>query len=788
MAAMAEENGARRPRSPNKRAMKKAVVRRFTLLKWIPRILFVGIIAFAAFVWWSYGRTTAKDPPIVVPKKEGPRKIVGTVKNIDYTHFDKGQRVYRVIADTQEKMKSNAQKLTNPEFVFYDKEQKETIRVTGKQCTISKDMSTITMLEDTEVKSPNGMSVSARTIKYDSRLHEFSTPSPSKFEWKTMRGRAKGFIYKIDTENLILPEKPEIHYINPLESDRTPIVMEGERGLIDRQNGFAYFEENVVVTQGQDKIKADRIETAFTPDGNDLEKITAIGNVHIKFGRPGTSQPVEEKVPVAVVPVSRQTPGLGNVFQTEESTAKDLDAKNVEMFFAKDGRTITSFHSTGDCVFVLHSYNEQNKPRENRIIKGDEFDARFNAIGEMEQFHAMQNVSVKIQPMGAAKKEEDTSNQTIYCDDLLAYFLPTTGDVREIHFNRGFKHVQNKRVVSSDTAIYTAALKKTDLTGSPEIKDPTLDITSETMELFEETSGIVAKGNVKSAFIKSEGKTPTTFPFSSPSNQPVYISAETMNWDSQKSEAHYNGKAKLWQESNVITADRMIINDIDKTLSAYDKVHTIFYNDKKKGAEADAPKAKVKKSKKQAQTQSQTQTQAQSQPQTQEKTEPENYLIGSDETTEEGPISVDAGIMNYVEKDRIIHYEKDVKIVTPSTKIESERADFYLMEKTSELDRLYAQGNVRIAHEKKKGTGKQALFYSRDKKLVLEGSSKLTEPGKADIVGRVLTLFLEDGRILIDGAEDGRAKTTLQMQGSELVTPGKDSKNVKKPPSQNPPP
>ncbi len=619
--------------------MKQAVVRRFTLLKWIPRILFLGIISFAAYVWWSYGRTIPKETPVLVPKREGPRKIVGTVKNIDYTHFDKGQRIYRVIADTQEKMKSNAQKLENPEFIFYDKEQKEVIRITGKQCTISKDMTTITMLEDTEVKSSNGMSISARTIKYDSRLQEFSTPAPSKFEWKTLRGRAKGFIYKIDTENLILPENPEIHYINPLESNRTPIVMEGERGLIDRQNGFAYFEENVVVTQGQDKIKADRIEAIFTPLGNDLEKITAIGNVHLRFGRPGINQPVEEEKPATVVPVSRQTPGLGNVFQTEESTAKDLDAKNVEMFFAKDGHTITSFHSTGDCVFILHSYDQQNKPRENRVIKGDEFDARFNATGEMEQFHAIQNVSVKIQPMGAARKEEDASNQTIYCDDLMAYFLPNTGDVKEIHFNRGFKHVQNRRVVSSDTAIYTAALKKTDLTGNPEIKDPTLDITSETMELFEETSAIHAKGNVKSAFIKSEGKTPTTFPFSSPSNQPVYISAETMNWDSQKSEALYNGKAKLWQESNVITADQMLINDRDKTLSAYDKVHTIFYNGKKEGEDTEAPRPRGNKSKKQAQTQTQTQTQTQSQtqPQTQEKAEPENYLIGSDDTTEEGP-------------------------------------------------------------------------------------------------------------------------------------------------------
>jgi acyl-CoA synthetase (AMP-forming)/AMP-acid ligase II len=73
-------------------------------------------------------------------------------------------------------------------------------------------------------------------------------------------------------------------------------------------------------------------------------------------------------------------------------------------------------------------------------------------------------------------------------------------------------------------------------------------------------------------------------------------------------------------------------------------------------------------------------------------------ILGTDET-EKGPISVDAGIMNYVEKDRIIHFEKDVKIVTSSTKIVSEKADFFLKQNTSDFDRLYAQGKVEIQHE-----------------------------------------------------------------------------------------
>ena len=127
-------------------------------------------------------------------------------------------------------------------------------------------------------------------------------------------------------------------------------------------------------------------------------------------------------------------------------------------------------------------------------------------------------------------------------------------------------------------------------------------------------------------------------------------------------------------------------------------------------------------------------------------------------------------------KDRIIHFEKEVRIVTESTKINSEKADFFLKPDTSELDRLYAQGKVTVNHEQKRGSGTTATFYAKDHKLVLEGAPKLSETGKADIVGRMLTLFLTDDRILIDGQEDGRATTTLQMTGdySPSSTSAKD--------------
>jgi lipopolysaccharide export system protein LptA len=778
--------------------MSVGTIRSYQILKLIPTLLLLSIIGFSTYVWWKYGKTEPKAPPPgesrIKPFRGNPKAtaVQGT-QNIEYTHFDNGKKVYHVNASKTVMLQNGQQQLEDPEFIFFDDDEKEAIRVTGKHCNMSKNLSTITVWENTQVTSPNGMSVAAHQIVYDSGAQQFSTPAVASFHWQTLWGRSQGFTYKIDEDKLFLPSQPEIRFVDKTSENREPIVMTGNHGMIDRKSGFAFFEGSVDVTQGKDRIRAHRIEAEFIPHTNELQKITGIKDVHVKFARPGSSFEVpegesdeegadkaESKAPEPPPQKSanqtsqaQSAPSMANVFSADVSSGKDLDAQMVELYFYEDGKIIKSFHSVGDCTFVLHNYDSNDKLVENRIIKGQTFDATFNLVGDMQQFHANQDVSVKVAPIGDKKKEQESAQQIIFCDDLVADFIEATGDVKEIHFNDHFRHVQGTQTVSSDKAIYTASLRKTNLIGSPEIEDETFDITSNNMDLFEDTNSIHATGNVKSLFVQGEGKNPRTFPFSSPSKQPVYISAEDMQWNSQKSEATYREKAKLWQDKNVITAGRLVINDRDKTMSAYEKVHTIFYN--KNSAPAQTQTAQTQT----AQTQTAKST---TQAQTQSKTV--HIFTDTDSESDEGPITVDAGIMNYADKDRIIHFEKDVRVVTSSTTINSDRTDFYLKEESSAFDRLYAMGKVAIVHGSKHGTGNEATFYNDDRKLILTGNPRLQETGQADIVGKVLTLLLGEDRILIDGQEDGRATTTLSMESGHPVlsssAPAPDTSKSKK--------
>src|SRR5262245_2790961 len=154
---------------------------------------------------------------------------------------------------------------------------------------------------------------------------------------------------------------------------KKPIVMNGQTGMIDRKNGFAYFEGNVEVTQEKNRIKAHRLEATFVPGTNDLQQLTAIKNVKIKFIRPESEVQQAAATPSTPAPVpvpAVQTPGMSNVFSADAASDKELEAEYAELFFYDDGQNIRAFHSTGDCTFILHTFSKNNKPVENRVIKG----------------------------------------------------------------------------------------------------------------------------------------------------------------------------------------------------------------------------------------------------------------------------------------------------------------------------------------------------------------------------------------------------------------------------------
>ena len=67
------------------------VRRRFAIIKWIPRLLMLGVILFSFYVGWMYSKGHDEKPPASQSMIESPGSgsPKAQQKNIDYSHFDK---------------------------------------------------------------------------------------------------------------------------------------------------------------------------------------------------------------------------------------------------------------------------------------------------------------------------------------------------------------------------------------------------------------------------------------------------------------------------------------------------------------------------------------------------------------------------------------------------------------------------------------------------------------------------------------------------------------------------
>ncbi len=66
------------------------------------------------------------------------------------------------------------------------------------------------------------------------------------------------------------------------------------------------------------------------------------------------------------------------------------------------------------------------------------------------------------------------------------------------------------------------------------------------------------------------------------------------------------------------------------------------------------------------------------------------------------------------------------------------------------IDYIQFDGNVRYVQQDRVATGKQAIFYQRDQKVVMHGNPVVTK-GQDRVKGDLITIFLKEGKSIVEG-------------------------------------
>lgn len=159
------------------------------------------------------------------------------------------------------------------------------------------------------------------------------------------------------------------------------------------------------------------------------------------------------------------------------------------------------------------------------------------------------------------------------------------------------------------------------------------------------------------------------------------------------------------------------------------------------------------------------------------------------------PYTVDAGKLDYLEKDAKLVYSGDVIATQGVTKVKGSTMTIYL-DKSGEgsdrqVRRIEMKGPVTVVQNGKIGVGDSALYDKSDNKWYLLGNVTLTE-GTDVTQGDKLIYDLSNSTALVDAGKQGRVKSiftpkdTSKDAGSEQVSDAKPADSRSAPKSKPP--
>jgi lipopolysaccharide export system protein LptA len=80
-----------------------------------------------------------------------------------------------------------------------------------------------------------------------------------------------------------------------------------------------------------------------------------------------------------------------------------------------------------------------------------------------------------------------------------------------------------------------------------------------------------------------------------------------------------------------------------------------------------------------------------------------------------------------------------------------------------EIEKITAEGNVRVIQGDKEARAARAVFYTLEQRIVLTGGAELAQ-GENLLKGDTVTVYLRENRSVVTGGEGGRVRAVIQPQ------------------------
>jgi lipopolysaccharide export system protein LptA len=507
---------------------------------------------------------------------------------------------------------------------------------------------------------------------------------------------------------------------------------------------------------------ADTGEFLFKPGEDQLRTAILTGNVHFEQTGAQSMQGAAGRVVMDFVGknVLDKVHALDNVHFAERpsgsppgkaasSGPQDFDLAASAMDFAiSKGRILRQAVTRGAAQIAINQPNSEPahlSAEQRTVVTAGKFTADFtdkDGHNHLASIHGAPEARIVNSTAGQP-------DRTSTSDSVDATFLPQ-GGIQSLtqsgHVAYSDGQVVEKRMQAwAGAGRYTPADQILLLTGSPRVASGGMATTANTIRINRSTGEALADGNVKSSYsgLKEDPNGALLA-----SSAPIHVTSQTMTAHNAPAVALYKGNARLWQDANVIEAPTIEFDRDHRSVIAAGTeqrpVETILVQPQKPNSQNKTGLA-AKQGK------------------------------GINNSASTDPITITAAKVTYVDADRRVRYEGGVLAKATEFTAFSSTLDAYLLPRRQmapaqlagtpgQLDRMVAQGNVRIEQPHRRADGQNLVYTAGDDKFVLTGGApSIFDAEQGKITGVSLTFFRRDDRVLVEGEASSPVVTQTRV-------------------------
>lgn len=555
-----------------------------------------------------------------------------------------------------------------------------------------------------------------------------------------------------------------------VEDDR-PTTVTSVAAVYEKRNGRIFVEGNAEITQGNDFIRGDHITAELYPSKK-LKSSTVRGNAYLRQNAPdrtteifafelnaafnenqhlqnanamnGASAILTPVNPVDYSKVKMTAPrairvafkgeGLLDRMSTEGRTTIQLDvpggtadaankqvtADTVSTFFNAAGTDIQKAEAIGDAELYVEPL--QAGPQNYKTtVNAPRFDCEFYPTGNNAKncVAATKARAVRVPTLAAT----DRGTQTITADRLTASFHPQSKDVERLDASGSAKFTELDRKAVANEFSFTQSDETLRLRGGePTVWDSKARAKAPEIDWDTRNQKSYLRGGVSTTYYSQKSSGGAT-PFGE-TDKPVFVTAESGEFDHRAETGIYTGNARGWQESNYVRADRFFIQQQQGQFNAEGSVQSLLYNAKRRenGRESNVP------------------------------------------------VYASAGTMTYYRDDRVLHYESNVDIRQGTDRIVGGAANVFL-DGRNEVARTDIQNNVVITQPNRRASGDYAEYVTANESVVLRGNpARIEDAESGSSAGGELIVYLRENRVINEGKTkentSGRTRSVYKVRNN----------------------